>query len=66
MSLKSEKDAGCQWLTLVILVTQETEIGRIVVQSQPRQIVCETLSQKNPSHKRAGSRCGLFKKKKKE
>jgi hypothetical protein len=28
----------------VILATQETEIRRIVVQSQPRQIVIETLS----------------------
>jgi hypothetical protein len=26
----------------------------IAVQSQPRQIVCETLSQKHPSQKRAG------------
>jgi hypothetical protein len=26
----------------VILVTQETEIRRILVQSQPGQIVCET------------------------
>jgi hypothetical protein len=25
-----------------------------MVQSQPRQIVCETLSQKNPSQKMAG------------
>jgi hypothetical protein len=38
----------------VILATQDTEIGRIMVQSQPRQIVPETLSQKNPSQKRAG------------
>jgi hypothetical protein len=39
----------------VILATQEAKIRRIVVQSQPRQIVCETLSQKkNPSLKRAG------------
>jgi hypothetical protein len=30
----------------VILATQETEIRRIAVQSQPQQIVCETLSQK--------------------
>jgi hypothetical protein len=30
----------------VILATQEAEIRRIEVQSQPRQIVCETLSQK--------------------
>jgi hypothetical protein len=26
--------AGCQWLTLVILATQEVEIRRIAVQSQ--------------------------------
>jgi hypothetical protein len=37
------------WLTPVILVTQEAEIWRIKVQSQP-----ETLSQKNPSQKKAG------------
>jgi hypothetical protein len=30
----------------VILATQEAEIRRIVVQSQPGKIVCETLSQK--------------------
>jgi hypothetical protein len=29
----------------VILATQEAETRRIVVQSQPEQIVCETLSQ---------------------
>jgi hypothetical protein len=28
----------------VILATQEAEIRRITVQSQPRQIVCEMLS----------------------
>jgi hypothetical protein len=33
----------------VILVTQEAEIRRIVVPSQPRQIVCEILSRKKPS-----------------
>jgi hypothetical protein len=38
----------------VILATQEAEIRRIMVQSQPRKIVYETLSQKNPSHKMAG------------
>jgi hypothetical protein len=37
------------WLTPVILATQEAEIRRISVQSQHEQI-----SQKNPSHKRAG------------
>jgi hypothetical protein len=31
---------------LVILATQEAEIRRMVVQSQPRQIAHETLSQK--------------------
>jgi hypothetical protein len=30
----------------IILATQESEIRRIVVRSQPRQIVHETLSQK--------------------
>jgi hypothetical protein len=39
---------------LIILATQEAEIRSIVVQSQPRQIVCETLSQNNPSQNRAG------------
>jgi hypothetical protein len=37
----------------VILTTQEAAIRRITVQSQHRQIVCETLSQKNPSQKKA-------------
>jgi hypothetical protein len=31
-------------LTPVILATQKTEMRRIVVQSQPREIVCKTLS----------------------
>jgi hypothetical protein len=38
--------AGSQWLTPAILATQEAEIRRIMVRNQPRQIVCETLSQK--------------------
>jgi hypothetical protein len=33
-----------RWLTPIILATQEAEIRRIVVPSQPRQIVCKTLS----------------------
>jgi hypothetical protein len=33
-----------QWFTLVILGTQEAEIRRITVRSQPRQIVSETFS----------------------
>jgi hypothetical protein len=46
--------------TPIILPTQEIAIRRIAVQSQPRQILCETLSGKNPSQnwkkktKRAG------------
>jgi hypothetical protein len=38
----------------VILAIQEAESRRIKVQSQPRQIVCETLSRKNSSHKKRG------------
>jgi hypothetical protein len=37
-----------QWLTPVIIATQEADIRRKAVQSQPRQIVHKTLSQKNP------------------
>jgi hypothetical protein len=42
------------WLTTIILATQEAEIRRIEVQRQPRKIVHETLSRKNPSQKGAG------------
>jgi hypothetical protein len=35
----------------VILATQKAEIMRIVVQSQPVQLVCETLSRKK-NHKK--------------
>jgi hypothetical protein len=51
---------GHQWLTLVILATQEAEIRRIAVQNQAGQIVHETLSRTNPSPKKgwwSGSRC---------
>jgi hypothetical protein len=34
--------------------TQEAEIRRITVRSQPGKIVCETLSPKKPSQKTAG------------
>jgi hypothetical protein len=45
-----------QWLMPVILATQEAEIRRIVIRSQPGQIVHETLSQKNPSLKKVAGR----------
>jgi hypothetical protein len=38
--------AGRWWLTPVILATQEEGIRRIEIQSQRRQIVLKTLSQK--------------------
>jgi hypothetical protein len=42
--LASGKKKGRQWFTPVILATQEAEIRRIEIGSQPRQIVLETLS----------------------
>jgi hypothetical protein len=55
--------------TCVILATQEAEIRRIAIQSQPRQIVCETPHlKKNQNNKKKtftkkgwwnGSRCRL-------
>jgi hypothetical protein len=52
--IKASHLARHLWFTPVILATQEAEIRRIMVQSQPWQIVCKTLSRKNPSQKRAG------------
>jgi hypothetical protein len=46
---KKLKIARYQWLTPVIIATEEAEIRRTTV-----QIVPEILSQKNPSQKRAG------------
>jgi hypothetical protein len=48
--------ARCWWLMPVILATQEAEIRKIVVGSQPRQIVCETLSQNNNNNKKSTER----------
>jgi hypothetical protein len=46
-SLKKKEKIKAEhwWLTPVVQATREVEIRRIVVQSQPGQIVCKTLSQ---------------------
>jgi hypothetical protein len=44
MYKKRSQQTGGQWLTPVILATQEAEIRRITVRRQPKQIVHETLS----------------------
>jgi hypothetical protein len=45
-AIKNKVIVRCQWLTPVILATQEAEIRSISVGSQSRQIILETLSQK--------------------
>jgi hypothetical protein len=45
-------ESGHWWLTSVILASQEAEIRRIMVQSQPKQTVCKTLPQKIPITKK--------------
>jgi hypothetical protein len=40
---KNYLSAGHWWLTPVILATWEAEIGKIMVQGHPGQIICETL-----------------------
>jgi hypothetical protein len=54
--LKKNKTKAARhwWLTPLILGTQEAEIRRIMVQSQPGQIVFETLSQKTLHKDRTG------------
>jgi hypothetical protein len=53
-NVKNRPRAWRQWLMPVILATQGAKVRRIVVQSQPRQIVQKTLSWKHPTQKRAG------------
>jgi hypothetical protein len=43
LRLRSGELTRCQWLIPIILATQEAEIRRILVPSQHRQIVPETL-----------------------
>jgi hypothetical protein len=52
--------AGHQWLTPVILATEEAEIRRIAVRSQPRQVVPQDPNLKKSFTKKGwwgGSRC---------
>jgi hypothetical protein len=52
MVLEDLEIARCWQLMPIILAIQEAEIRRITVGSQPRQIVCETLSRKKTLHKK--------------
>jgi hypothetical protein len=45
------KLAGHWWLKSAILATHEAEIRRFMAQSQSRQNIHKTLSQKNPTQK---------------
>jgi hypothetical protein len=48
---KMTKNVGCWWLTPIILPTQEAEIRRTVVQSQPGQIVHKTYLENSQQEK---------------
>jgi hypothetical protein len=58
--IKNIYKAGYRWFTPIIVVTQEAEIRRISVQSQPGQIVPGDPILKKPFTKKgwwSGSRC---------
>jgi hypothetical protein len=46
------------WPTPVIPATWEADVGRIVVQGQPREIVLETSSPKEPEQNVLEGHCG--------
>jgi hypothetical protein len=46
--------AGCWWLTPVILATQEAEISRIMVRSQPSQLFPRPYFEKKKKNHRKG------------
>jgi hypothetical protein len=48
---KERQIAGCWWLTPVILATQEAEIRRIAVQSQPKPYSMRDPISKRPNTK---------------
>jgi hypothetical protein len=50
---QSSKDHLRWWITPVIPATQEAKIRRMQFKASQGKIVHETLSQKNPSQKRA-------------
>jgi hypothetical protein len=53
-TIKKPNHVRCLWFKPINVTIQEAEIRRFVVWSQPKKIVHETLSWKNPSQKRAG------------
>jgi hypothetical protein len=52
MTIIKNTAAGCWWLTPVILATQEAEIRRIVVRSQPWANSSQDPISKNPNTKK--------------